>query len=65
MENGRAPRRKNQKPITVVVHYPETEEGWELLKKSQATVMIDILESKLGEERVKELFEYMEELQQA
>jgi hypothetical protein len=31
----------------------------EKLKKSQATVMIDILENKLGKEKVKELFEYM------
>lgn len=51
--------RKNKKPITVVVHYPETEEGWEILRESQAVVMIDILENKLGEERVKELFDYM------
>jgi len=50
---------RSKKPITVVVHYPTTEEGWEELKKSQATVMIEILENKLGEERVKELFEYM------
>lgn len=50
---------RNKKPITVVVHYPVTEEGWEELKKSQATVMINILENKLGEERVKELFDYM------
>ncbi|AQS04757.1 hypothetical protein [Clostridium beijerinckii] len=49
-----------RKPITVVVHYPETDEGIEILKKSQATAMIDILENKLGEKRVKELFEYME-----
>lgn len=50
---------RSKKTITVVVHYPTTEEGWKELKKSQATVMIDILENKLGEERVKELFEYM------
>ena len=50
---------KSKKPITVVVHYPTTEEGWEELKKSQATVMIGILENKLGDEKVKELFDYM------
>lgn len=57
MKDGRSI--KNKRPITVIVHYPETEEGMEILKKSQAAVMIDILENKLGEKRVKELFEYM------
>ena len=57
MKGGKS--RRNKKPITVVVHYPETEEGWEILRESQAAVMIDILENKLGEERVKELFDYM------
>lgn len=55
----RPPGKRNKKQITVVVHYPTTEEGWKILKRSQATVMIDILENKLGAERVKELFEYM------
>lgn len=45
--------------ITVKVHYPETLEGMELLKKSQALVMIDILEKQLGKEQVEELFNYM------
>jgi len=45
--------RRKRKPIKVVVHYPTTEEGWEQLRKSQATVMIDILENKLGEQKVK------------
>ncbi|WP_185966695.1 hypothetical protein [Clostridium sp. HBUAS56017] len=55
---------RKKKPIEIVVHYPETKEGWDLLKKSQATVMIDILENKLGEERVEELFEYMKSKKQ-
>lgn len=50
---------KSRKPISVIVHYPTTEEGWEKLKKSQAMVMSDILENKLGEKKVKELFDYM------
>jgi hypothetical protein len=58
-DNRKPSKKRSKKPIKVVVHCPTTEEGWELLKKSQATVMIDILENKLGEERVKELFDYM------
>lgn len=50
---------KSRKPISAIVHYPTTEEGWEKLKKSQVTVMIDILENKLGEKKVKELFNYL------
>lgn len=45
--------------ITVRVHYPETLEGMERLKRSQALVMIDILEKQLGKEQVEELFNYM------
>ncbi|MFT8351801.1 hypothetical protein [Clostridium saccharoperbutylacetonicum] len=50
---------KSRQPITVRVHYPETTEGMEMLKKSQAEVMIDILEKQLGEKKVRELVEYM------
>lgn len=50
---------KSRQPITVRVHYPETVEGMEILKKSQGEVMIDILEKQLGEKKVEELFEYM------
>ena len=50
---------KSRQPITVKVHYPETAEGMEILKKSQAEVMVDILEKQLGEKKVEELFEYM------
>ncbi|OOM73517.1 hypothetical protein CLPUN_45400 [Clostridium puniceum] len=50
---------KSRQQITVRVHHPETVEGMELLKKSQATVMINILEKQLGEKKVEELFEYM------
>ena len=50
---------KSRQPITIRVHYPETTEGMEMLKKSQAEVMIDILEKQLGEKRIKELVEYM------
>ncbi|OOM79500.1 hypothetical protein [Clostridium sp. BL-8] len=50
---------KSRQAITVRVHYPETVEGMELLKKSQAEAMIDILEKQLGEKKVEELFEYM------
>ncbi len=47
--------------ITVRVHYPETLEGMEILKKSQASVMIDILEKQLGKEQVEELVRHMKE----
>jgi len=50
---------KSRQPITGRVYYPETVEGMELLKRSQAEVMIDILEKQLGEKKVEELFEYM------
>ncbi|AGF56876.1 hypothetical protein B0P06_004842 [Clostridium saccharoperbutylacetonicum] len=50
---------KSRQPITVRVHYPETTEGMEMLKNSQAEVMIDILEKQLGEKKVRELVEYM------
>ncbi len=53
-------RRVSQEPIIVTVHYPETEEGMKEYKQSHARAVIDILENKLGKERVSELINYME-----
>lgn len=50
---------RDRQPIVPRVHYPETIEEIESLKKSQAAVIIDILEKQLGEEMVEKLFNYM------
>lgn len=61
MESRRPPSRKNKKPITVIVHYPTTEEGDKLLRESQNTVIIDILEKKFGQEKLRLLMGLLEE----
>ena len=53
-------RGMNKKPITVTIHYPETEEGIKEYNQSHARAVIEILENKLGEKRIAELIDYME-----
>jgi hypothetical protein len=57
----RPPKRKNQKPINVIVHYPTTEEGKRELNESYSSVVFDILEKKLGSEGLDKLMKLYEE----
>lgn len=61
MNNSRIPpKRKNEKPITGEMFFPETEEGKKLLYEGSAVVVLNILERKLGPERLDELMNLYE-----
>jgi hypothetical protein len=59
--NRRPPKRKNQKPITGEIFYPTTEEGKRQLSESSCTVMLDILLSKLGAEKLDKVMKLYKE----
>lgn len=58
--NRRPPRKKNEKPITGEIFFPETEEGKKLLYEGSAVVVLNILERKLGAERLDQLMNLYE-----
>lgn len=56
----RPPKKKNEKPITGEVFYPTSEEGKALFYNGSAVFMLDILERRLGAERLDELMNLYE-----
>lgn len=58
--NKKPPRKKTDKPITGEIFYPTTEEGKELLYNGSAMVMLDILERRLGADRLDKLMKLYE-----
>jgi len=59
--NKRPPKKKNEKPITGEIFYPTSEEGKELLIKGSTTVVLDILERKLGVNGLDKFIKYYKE----
>ncbi|MBY6836274.1 hypothetical protein FDG50_01860 [Clostridium botulinum] len=58
-DDRRPPGKRNKRQIKVRVHYPTTEEGKKLYTESYAKVVLDILEEKIGADRLDQLIEYM------
>lgn len=59
-DSRRPPRKKNEKPITGKIFFPETEEGKAQLYNGSAVFILDVLEKKLGAERLDELMNLYE-----
>ncbi|MZK53146.1 hypothetical protein [Clostridium beijerinckii] len=56
----RPPKKKNEKPITGEIFFPETEEGKKLLYEGSAIVVLNILERKLGAEKLDKVMKLYE-----
>lgn len=57
-------KKKDNRPIEVVVHYPTTPEGWKELKEAQVNlfkIQVRVLEVQFGIENTEKLFNKMKE----
>ncbi|NFO32470.1 hypothetical protein FDB37_02385 [Clostridium botulinum] len=59
MNDRRPPGKRNKGQIKIRVNYPTTEEGKKLYTESTAKVVLDILQEKIGADRLDELIEYI------